>query len=269
MSSGFADQVHIDRIREALWGGPVHGRAAVMVGAGFSRNARPISPSAPGFPSWADLTSRLVEALYPEDASRQRDRDDALIRMLSTSGALRLAQEYEAAFSRDALDRLLIEAVPDAAHEPGPLHEGLLGLPWAAVFTTNYDTLLERGAARVVDRKYDIVRHAAEVPGAARPRIVKLHGSFPSTRPFLITEEDFRTYPRRFAPLVNLVQQAMMENVFCLIGFSGDDPNFLAWTGWVRDNLGPSAPQLYLCGLLGLNSARRDLLRGLNVVPID
>jgi hypothetical protein len=148
MSSGFADQVHIDRIRDALWGGPVHGRAAVMVGAGFSCNARPISPSAPGFPPWADLTSRLVEALYPEDASRRHDRDDALVRMLSTSGALRLAQEYEAAFSRKALDRLLIGAIPDAAYEPGPLHERLLGLPWSDVFTTYYDTLLERGAAR-------------------------------------------------------------------------------------------------------------------------
>ena len=71
-----------------------------------------------------------------------------------------------------------------------------------------------------------------------RPRIAKLHGSFPSNRPFIFTEEDYRTYPRRFAAFVNLVQQSMMENVFCLLGFSGDDPNFLYWTGWVRDHLG-------------------------------
>jgi hypothetical protein len=60
-----------------------------------------------------------------------------------------------------------------------------------------------------------------------------------------------------------------MENVVCLVGFSGDDPNFLHWTGWVRDNLGDSAPYIYLCGLLGLNDSQRRLLYRRNVTPID
>lgn len=109
----------------------------------------------------------------------------------------------------------------------------------------------------------------AEIPFATRPRIVKLHGSFPSIRPFIITEEDYRTYPRYFAPFVNLVQQSMMETLFCLVGFSGDDPNFLYWSGWVRDNLGKSAPRLYLCGVLALNDAKRRMLHDRNVTPID
>ena len=87
------------------------------------------------------------------------------------------------------------------------------------VFTTNYDTLLERAQVGVVDRKYDVVPTASDIVGRMKPRIVKLHGSFPSHRPFIITEEDYRTYPKRFAPFVNMVQQSIMENVFCLIGF--------------------------------------------------
>jgi len=98
---------------------------------------------------------------------------------------------------------------------------------------------------------------------------VKLHGSFPAHVPFVFTEEDYRTYPRRFSPFVNTVQQAMMETVFCLIGFSGDDPNFLHWSGWVRDNLGDSAPKIYLAGWLDLSSHRRRMLEGRSVVPID
>ena len=81
------------------------------------------------------------------------------------------------------------------------------------------------------------------------PRIVKLHGSLPSQFPLIVTEEDYRTYPTKFAPFVNTVQQAMMETVFCLIGFSGYDPNFLEWSGWVRDNLGASAPQILPGGI--------------------
>ena len=102
-----------------------------------------------------------------------------------------------------------------------------------------------------------------------RPRIVKLHGSFPAQFPLIVTEEDYRTYPAEFAPLVNTVQQAMMETVFLLIGFSGDDPNFLSWSGWIRDNLGPSAPKIYLAGYLNLSPHRRRMLEGRNIAPID
>ena len=60
-----------------------------------------------------------------------------------------------------------------------------------------------------------------------------------------------------------------MENVLCLIGFSGDDPNFLKWTGWVRDNLGESRPFIYLCGLLDLSAPERLVLNEKKIIPID
>jgi hypothetical protein len=145
----------------------------------------------------------------------------------------------------------------------------LLDLQWVDVLTTNYDTLLERSAQELVGRRYSVIRTVGDIPLAMRPRITKLHGTFPGHRPFILTEEDFRTYPRDFAAFVNLAQQTFMENVICLLGFSGDDPNFLHWTGWVRDNLGDSAPWIYLCGLLDLNDSQRRLLYRRNVTPID
>jgi hypothetical protein len=42
--SVFPDQPHIDRIREALWFRRPHGNAAVLVGAGLSLNAKPLTP---------------------------------------------------------------------------------------------------------------------------------------------------------------------------------------------------------------------------------
>lgn len=265
----FPDQMHVEKICSALWREREFGQAAVLVGAGFSRNAEPVRPIAPPFPLWTDLGRILVDRLYPQSSTDHRERDHALDQVRSTSGALRVADEYQAAFGRDALDRLLLETLADADYRPGRLHKLLLDLPWSDVLTTNYDTLLERGATEVFERRYDVVRVADEIPLAMKPRIVKLHGSFPSNRPFIFTEEDFRTYPRRFAGFVNLAQQTMMENVCCLLGFSGDDPNFLYWTGWVRDHLGRSAPQVYLCGILNLNTAKRNLLHDRNVVPID
>jgi len=266
----FAQQPLVSFIREALWrqkGGTSTGRAAVMVGAGFSRNADPASGSSRPFPTWAALTRSLCDRLYP--ATDHERRAAAVADAAGTSGALRLAQEYEAVFGRFQLDDFVRSAIPDEEHYPGELHSRLLTLPWADVFTTNWDTLLERAQVDVFERSYEVVRIPSQIPSAAVPRIVKLHGSLPAHQPFVLTEEDYRTYPKRFAPFVNLVQQAMMENTFVLVGFSGDDPNFLYWSGWVRDNLAGQAPKIYLVGWLALSPHRRRMLEDRGVVPID
>ena len=237
-----------------------------MVGSGFSRNAQAVGPGVPVFPLWSEIMTHIVEHLVPEGS---QDRQRILETCQTSSGALRIAQEYEALHGRGKLNSLLKDCVPDKYFRPDSLHRLLLQLPWSDVFTTNWDTLLDRTADALHEIRYDKVLCIEDIPLTMRPRLVKLHGSFPSNRPFIFTEDDFRTYPKNCAAFVNLVQQSMMENLLCLIGFSGDDPNFLAWSGWVRDNLGSERPNIYLCGLLNLRQGQRKLLEERKVTPID
>ena len=260
------DQSHIDRVRDALWSRPGDG-ASVMVGGGFSRCAVKVRPDAGNAPLWYDLATEITKRLYPRHNSENQSgelRDNP-----TTGDFLNLAQEYKTAFGRTDLHRFLQQQIRDADFTPGAVHEQLMRLPWRDVFTTNWDTLLERTGPQVMERGYNTVVDKDQIPLANRPRIVKLHGSLPAQFPLIFTEEDYRTYPTEFAPFVNTVQQAMMETVFCLIGFSGNDPNFLHWSGWVRDNLGASAPKIYLAGWLDLSPHRRRMLEGRGVVPID
>ena len=60
-----------------------------------------------------------------------------------------------------------------------------------------------------------------------------------------------------------------METLFLLVGFSGDDPNFLRWLQWVRRALGQSAPKIYLAGWLDLDQGARQELKEKGVAPID
>ncbi|WP_394514462.1 SIR2 family NAD-dependent protein deacylase [Priestia aryabhattai] len=240
----FSDQHHIEKIRERL----NKGNVSVMVGAGFSLNAMQLSKFKGSFLTWPRLVDGLKNKLYLDKEAK----------MYAPTDPLKLAEEFEFEFGREALEDFLKDSLPDNNYIPGELHKMLLSIPWVDIFTTNYDTLIERTRDFIYDKNYSLVQTVSDIPNSVRPRIVKLHGSFPSHRPFIFTEEDYRTYPNKFSPFVNLVQQSIMENTLCLIGFSGDDPNFKNWIGWVKDNLGDYASSIYFCGFL-TESQKRNL----------
>jgi len=233
---------YLNEIAERLWSG----HAAVMVGAGFSKNAHE------SFPNWDQLGNIFYKKIHNKEPEGHQHY----------LNILKLANEVQAAFGRPVLDQLLRSSIPDEEYEPSSLHVKLLELPWNDVFTTNYDTLLERARAKVESQKFDVIVNKEDLVYSEKPRIIKLHGSFPSKRPLIITEEDYRTYPKDFAPFVNTVQQSLLENTLCLIGFSGDDPNFFQWIGWILDNLGKeNSPKIFLIGILEwLSDAQKRLL---------
>ncbi|WP_151737044.1 SIR2 family NAD-dependent protein deacylase [Paenibacillus tengchongensis] len=235
-------------------------RCAVLVGAGFSRNADSGSLFAPTFPTWNELADTFYEKLHSVKPAGTQ--------YLSP---LALAEQVEAAFGRNVLNHLLISRIPDAQYSPSALHTKLLELPWTDIFTTNYDTLLERASQEITSKRFNIINCKEDlVSSVDAPRIVKLHGTFPSHRPFIITSEDYRRYPREFAPLINTVQQSLLENTLCLIGFSGDDPNFNQWIGWIHDNLGiENSPQIYLFTHEDYPDAQKRLLLRKKVVVLD
>lgn len=223
-------QMKLVHIKEFLWSG----QAAVMVGAGFSKNAESMDGNS--MADWNTLAYAIYDRLHPMVKSS---------RALDFVTPTRLASEYAAAFSRSDLDTLIDQVLPDGNMKPSALHEKLLNLPWEDVFTTNYDTLLERSLSNV-DCTYGLVTNKSTLIYSKSPRIIKLHGSMPDIHPYIMTEEDYRTYPNKYPELVNTVRQALIEKMFCLIGFSADDPNFLSWIGWLKDVMGREHSSVYL-----------------------
>lgn len=233
-----------------------HG-AAIMIGAGFSRSAAHHVGGDKKMPLWDSFTKKLIAELNPNDTD------------LSFSDPLRIAEEYRAYFGQAALNDRIRSEIDNDAWRTGALYKFLLELPWSEVMTTNWDTLLERAAESVHGPYYTPVTKPTDLTWASSPRIVKLHGTIGVTDSFVVAQEDYRTYPEKFAPFVNFARQVFIENELCLIGFSGDDPNFLHWAGWVRDHLADHARKIYLVGALKLSAARRKHLESINIAPID
>lgn len=248
------DYTTLKKFAEALWQeNPSFHGAAIMVGAGFSRSGAETAVPSKKMPLWYDFTKVLQSELGSSDAS----------------DPLRIAEEYKAFFGNQALSQLIRREIDDLAWQPGELYTTLLELPWKEVLTTNWDTLLERKAEKITDVDYSIVNRGNDLARSASPRITKLHGTIGVTDELVFTQEEYRQYPVNHAAFVNFARQVFIENELCLLGFSGDDPNFLQWAGWVRDNLQDSARRIYLVGSLNLSPTKRKYLESINISPID
>lgn len=247
------DYAALKKLASALWqqDSSYHG-AAVMVGAGFSRCGASTGDATKKLPLWNDFSKTLAGELQSHSTE-----------------PLRLAEEYCAYFGQQALHDLIKKMINDLAWNPGQLYKTLLELPWSEVLTTNWDTLIERASIDVHHPVYSVVFQQEDLSCARSPRIVKLHGTIDVTKDLVFTQEDYRKYPQQHAAFVNFSRQVFIENELCLLGFSGDDPNFLQWAGWVRDHLANHSRRIYLVGALGLNSAKRKYLESINVAPID
>ena len=132
------------------------------------------------------------------------------------------------------------------------IHQRFLMGRWQYVFTTNYDNALEfvndqfnMGFA-TIKADYEMSRKKM-----ARP-IVKVHGSLvpqdetlssdyefdgDHSRRYIISKEDYDTYMQRHEAFSYLLRVALLSGAYLLLGFSGDDPNFKVWLGWVKDIL--------------------------------
>lgn len=239
------------------------GKAVVMVGAGFSKNAKQVRYTTKKFLQWNELGDIFYKKIYGKKPSEEDNPT-------YYHNVMKLASMVEECFGRSVLNEILINSLPDEEYEPGILHKKLLQLNWADIFTTNYDTLLERTRKYVYNRRYKVILTKEDLVYTKGPRIIKLHGSFPSTKPFVITEEDYQRYPRESAVFVNTVQQDLIENLMCMVGFSGDDPNFLNWIDWIRENLGKSvSSKIYLIGVFNPSPAELTLLNSRNIIMVN
>lgn len=256
-------KMRLDNIKSYLYfnrGEQKLGSASLMVGSGFSKNADKGVDVA--MLDWNELGKKFYAKLYGKEPTAED---------LMYSSPIKLATMIEAEFGRTVLDKMIQASLPDDRVFPNDLYRDLLNLPWHDVFTTNYDRLLERTEmVEGMTRHYQAVTNKETLIYTPSPRIVKLHGSFPDIHPYIITEEDFRTYPQKYPEFVNTVRQSLIENLFCLIGFSGDDPNFLSWIGWMRDVMGRLSMPVYLITFdSNIHGAQLQLFQKRNIQVVN
>ncbi len=203
----------------------------LFVGAGFSLNSR-AKLSAPGSKMmlWSELTQKLRDDLG-EDADG--------------GGDLWIAEKYRCLFGDHELHSRILEAVPDSRVEPGEAHRALQHISWHAILTLNWDTLIERalsdGATRTVVSVVD-PEQAVRITGSTRLPVLHLHGHIEHPSSIVLSLEDFRKYPARSSVFLTIARQLLLQHPVMFLGFGANDPNFVEWSGWIRDTVGDHSP---------------------------
>ena len=233
----------LDHLRDQLRSGS----ASVMVGVGFSKNAE--KDEDVEIKDWTGLARVFYKEIHGHEASKEDP---------SLADPIKLASILTSNKGHGYIDVLLERILPDNKIRPGKLHEELVELSWADIYTTNYDTLLERATP---PEAYNIVKGENDILHKEHPRIIKLHGSFPDVKPYVIDEKDYINYYRNHPKITNEIRGTLIRNELYLIGFSGDDPNFKSWVTWLENECeGQTFAPIYLFDVTEAPISETELL---------
>lgn len=132
---------------------------------------------------------------------------------------------------RAELDAFLTATL--AALEPDESLCWLFGLRWRAIFTTNYDRIIQRAFERNPNPQQRPVTISSSGQLAYyNPRyevpIFHIHGCLfdPQSAPVLITEDDYALFREKRRMMFELVKAEFAKSTVLYLGYSNEDPNW-------------------------------------------
>jgi hypothetical protein len=217
------------------------GNASLFVGAGLSQAA--------GYPGWVGLLEPL--------------REDADLPPIPHDSPL-LAQYYvdSKPGGQDLLEAHILESIARVPANITKGHQFLAQLPVADIWTTNYDTLLERAmpGIRVVASEADMVERRLPT----KRRLTKMHGSLRldsanwMARP-IITRSSYESYEHNYPRIWSLLRSTYLTRTFLFLGFSFLDPNIEILLRLSRSLFDRGAPEHFTVLRTPIDSSERRM----------
>lgn len=179
--------------------------AAIFVGAGLSVAA--------GYPTWSELLERVADELGL-DLDKEHD-------------LARVAQYYlNRKRKRTPIAELIKKSFPSDREIP-QTHLSLARLPIRNLWTTNFDTLIERAwdeQGKPVDVKMKYEQHGVPDPDAAGV-LYKMHGCVTDASNVVIATDDFELYLKKYPGFRDVLRSTLTNHTMLFLGLSFSDPN--------------------------------------------
>ncbi len=201
--------------RTISWLGAVENRTpVVLVGAGFTLNARNKTTNSRATVHDAPLWSHLVQRFSNEIGANQVYDAPVLFDLL--------VAEKGKAYLRDALR----DALKDESLVPDGAHNALASYASEAIVTTNcLDTVLDK--ACVGDWRRVVLDQDLSASGKKRD-LIYLHGHRDFADSWVMTRGQYEDLPRQKPVIVARTRQLLAQHPWLLVGFGMNDANIHA-----------------------------------------
>lgn len=194
-------------------------RCVLFAGAGLSAWA--------GLPTWRSLLERAIEAVRAETLE---DDGGELDRLVERGRYLELADHCREQLGPRYAE-LLAESLRATVQEVPEVHRLILGMPFAAWITTNYDKLLERAYAEVRGGWPKTLTHVDHdslgmVLFDGAPFILKAHGDIDRPESIVLTTRDYREIIHANPAFNAAFSAILLTRAVLFVGYSLNDPDF-------------------------------------------
>jgi len=185
-----------------------------FIGAGFSESC--------GCPSAHSLAKQLLTRFRIKDAELLADDDIGLLRLAEY---LKIIRDGDMSAVLQQIRLILNEETVVISESQPHLFLAQLGAP--IVYTTNYDSLIERGydhlaiPYQIVVRTEDIIKTA----GSNLTQIVKFHGSLEQEETIVLTESDYYQRLEFVTPIDIKLRADALGRSLLFMGYSFSDFN--------------------------------------------
>lgn len=185
-----------------------------------------------GFPTWAELILRLVEACSENNLSTA-DLDE--LNQLQDSSYYDDVADFCRDFLGEAQYRKFLHKLFDDTPPFSPssvIHQKLLDIPFSAILTTNYDKLIERAYAHrksAIPHVFTNHDTGSLWPCFARNEffILKIHGDIDRPETIVLSSSDYTKHVFGNLPFIQFVQRLLTAKSVFFIGTSFTEPYIL------------------------------------------
>jgi tetratricopeptide (TPR) repeat protein len=183
--------------------------------------------------------------------------------------------------SRKRIDRLDVDSYIQTRLDqlqPAPHHLIIPRFAWPAIFTTNYDRLIEKAYDQATDKvqRYQAIRSPNEPADVWRPDLVnvfKLHGCISRLQdpeaPLILSGEDFRRTAESRGLLLKRLADLQRANTWVFVGYSFEDDVITDLLTEMSEKIGDHLIRWSYALIPGADEYIRDYLHKFKVLAID
>jgi hypothetical protein len=185
---------------------------------------------------------------------------------------LDIAQYYANQEGVIELARHLDTTLNKSELQPSDIHKLIVRLPVDRIYTTNFDTFLERAYKEVTGRDAQRITRAVHVAlSHGGMSIVKLHGDLQDPEHIVITAGDFEDYFESHPALGQQLTADLAHRVILFAGYSFSDPDIRNILRQTRRAMGEEyAPKHYILQYDPPAPVEKELeRRGLRVIKLS